>query len=117
MLRRLYLRPQPQTTTIFPGTKDSYTHPTTPSAGRTGGVLTCDMVEIDPLVEVGVQKIVCRRQARRLDDERLTIHYEDGLKFVRSCENQYDLIIVDSTDPSTGEDRLPGNFTVTAIRL
>ena len=23
-----------------PGTKDSYTHPTTPSAGRTGGVLT-----------------------------------------------------------------------------
>ncbi|MFR0036324.1 MAG: hypothetical protein ACLRXA_24535, partial [Clostridium sp.] len=24
-----------------PGTKDSYTPPTTPSAGRTGGVLTC----------------------------------------------------------------------------
>ena len=24
-----------------PGTKDSYTHPTTPSAGRSGGVLTC----------------------------------------------------------------------------
>ena len=24
-----------------PGTKDSYTHSTTPSAGRTGGVLTC----------------------------------------------------------------------------
>ena len=24
-----------------PGTKDSYTHPTTPSAGRPGGVLTC----------------------------------------------------------------------------
>ena len=41
VLRRLYLRPQPQTTTISPGTKDSYTHPTTPSAGRTGGVLTC----------------------------------------------------------------------------
>ena len=41
VLRRLYLRPQPQLTTIFPGTKDSYTHPTTPSAGRTGGVLTC----------------------------------------------------------------------------
>ena len=24
-----------------PGTKDSYTHPTPPSAGRSGGVLTC----------------------------------------------------------------------------
>ncbi|MFR2410566.1 MAG: hypothetical protein ACLS70_16720, partial [[Clostridium] symbiosum] len=41
VLRRLYLRPQPHTTTISPGTKDSYTHSTTPSAGRTGGVLTC----------------------------------------------------------------------------
>ena len=41
VLRRLYLRPQPHTATILPGTKDSYTHPTTPSAGRTGGVLTC----------------------------------------------------------------------------
>ena len=35
----------------------------------------------------------------RLNDERLTIHYEDGLRFIRSCENAYDLIIVDSTDP------------------
>ena len=26
---------------VFPGTKDSYTPPTAPSAGRTGGVLTC----------------------------------------------------------------------------
>ena len=29
----------------------------------------------------------------------VSIHYEDGLKFVRSKENEYDLIIVDSTDP------------------
>ena len=28
-----------------------------------------------------------------------TIHYEDGLKFIRSREDEYDLIIVDSTDP------------------
>jgi spermidine synthase len=34
------------------------------------------------------------------DDERITVHYRDGLKFIRSIENQYDLIIVDSTDPS-----------------
>ena len=27
-IRRLYLRPQPQTTAIFPVTKDSYTHRT-----------------------------------------------------------------------------------------
>ena len=29
----------------------------------------------------------------------MQIHYEDGLKFVRRAENEYDLIIVDSTDP------------------
>ena len=57
-----------------------------------------DMVEIDPLV-VEVCRKYLPKTACRLDDERLTIHYEDGLKFVRSCENQYDLIIVDSTDP------------------
>ena len=37
--------------------------------------------------------------ACRLDDERVHIYYEDGLKFIRSKENEYDLIIVDSTDP------------------
>ena len=57
-----------------------------------------DMVEIDELV-VEVCKKYLPKTACRLDDPRLTIHYEDGLKFVRSKENAYDLIIVDSTDP------------------
>lgn len=57
-----------------------------------------DMVEIDPLV-VEVCKKYLLKTACRLDDPRLTIHHEDGLKFVRSKEAQYDLIIVDSTDP------------------
>lgn len=57
-----------------------------------------DMVEIDPMV---VQ--VCREYlpftTTGLDDPRVSIRYEDGLKFVRRCEDAYDLIIVDSTDP------------------
>ena len=57
-----------------------------------------DMVEIDPLV-VEVCKKYLPKTACRLEDPRLTIHYEDGLKFVRFKENEYDLIIVDSTDP------------------
>lgn len=57
-----------------------------------------DMVEIDPLV-VEVCKKYLPQTACRLDDGRLDIHYADGLKFVRSCVDQYDLIIVDSTDP------------------
>lgn len=57
-----------------------------------------DMVEIDPLV-VEVCKKYLPQTACRLDDPRVHIHYEDGLKFVRTQEDAYDLIIVDSTDP------------------
>ena len=59
---------------------------------------TIDMVEIDPLV-VEVCRKYLPQTACRFDDPRLTIHYEDGLKFVRSRKDEYDLIIVDSTDP------------------
>ena len=57
-----------------------------------------DMVEIDPLV-VEVCKKYLPQTSCRLNDPRLTIHYEDGVRFIRSCKDQYDLIIVDSTDP------------------
>lgn len=57
-----------------------------------------DLVEIDELV-VEVCKKYLPKTSCRLDDPRLSIHYEDGVRFVRSCEEQYDLIIVDSTDP------------------
>ena len=57
-----------------------------------------DMVEIDPLV-VEVCRKYLPKTACRLDDPRLSIHYEDGLKYVRFKENEYDLIIVDSSDP------------------
>lgn len=57
-----------------------------------------DMVEIDPLV-VEVCRKYLPKTACRLNDPRLSIHYEDGLKYVRFKENEYDLIIVDSTDP------------------
>lgn len=57
-----------------------------------------DMVEIDPLV-VEVCKEYLPQTACRLNDPRLKIYYEDGLKFIRSGADEYDLIIVDSTDP------------------
>ena len=57
-----------------------------------------DLVEIDPLV-VEVSKKYLPQTACRLEDPRVHIRYEDGLKYIRSQENAYDLIIVDSTDP------------------
>lgn len=57
-----------------------------------------DMVEIDELV-VEVCKKYLPQTACRFEDPRVHIYYEDGLRFIRSRENEYDLIIVDSTDP------------------
>jgi len=57
-----------------------------------------DMVEIDELV-VEVCKKYLPQTACRFDDPRLSIYYEDGLKFIRRRQEEYDLIIVDSTDP------------------
>lgn len=57
-----------------------------------------DMVEIDEQV-VKVCKEYMPVTACGLSDERVDLFFEDGLKYVRRQENQYDLIIVDSTDP------------------
>jgi len=57
-----------------------------------------DMVEIDKLV-VDVCREHLPKTACKLDDPKVKLYFEDGLKFVRSKENIYDLIIVDSTDP------------------
>lgn len=57
-----------------------------------------DVVEIDKLV-VDVCLEYFPHTSIGFKDERVQIFYEDGLKFVRNKENEYDLIIVDSTDP------------------
>jgi spermidine synthase len=57
-----------------------------------------DMVEIDKMVvDVCVDHIP--QTACKLSDEKVNLYFEDGLKFVKTKENEYDLIIVDSTDP------------------
>lgn len=57
-----------------------------------------DMVEIDEQV-VEVCRQYLPQTACRLDDPRVHLYFEDGLRFIRSKENEYDVIIVDSTDP------------------
>lgn len=57
-----------------------------------------DLVEIDEQV-ITVCKEFLPQTACCFDDSRLTIYNQDGLKFIRKYENEYDLIIVDSTDP------------------
>ena len=65
---------------------------------RYNHVENIDMVEIDEMV-VEICREYLPQTASRLSDPRVHIFYQDGLRFVRSKENEYDLIIVDSTDP------------------
>jgi spermidine synthase len=56
------------------------------------------MVEIDEMVVKAAKKYF-PETACSLDDKRVSLYFEDGIRFMEGKENIYDLIIVDSTDP------------------
>lgn len=57
-----------------------------------------DIVEIDEMV-VNVCKEYLKQTACGFDDPRVNVFFQDGMKFIRRHEDEYDIIIVDSTDP------------------
>lgn len=57
-----------------------------------------DVVEPDRMF-VDVSRKFFPNNAIGLEDVRVKIHYEDGLRFLRKCSDEYDLIINDATDP------------------
>lgn len=57
-----------------------------------------DLVEIDERV-VEVSKKYFPHCTSGLTDPRVTIHAKDGFAFIKSCKDEYDIIVVDSTDP------------------
>ena len=57
-----------------------------------------DMVEIDKMVVDACLEFLPQTSCK-LNDSRVNLLFEDGLKFVRTKQNEYDLIIVDSTEP------------------
>lgn len=72
--------------------------------GAARELLKYDAVERIDLVEIDEEVVRAGREflpftASSLDDPRVHLYFEDGLKFVRGENDAYDLIIVDSTDP------------------
>ncbi|MFV0516912.1 MAG: polyamine aminopropyltransferase [Aminipila sp.] len=65
---------------------------------RYSNIESIHMVEIDKMV-VDVCLEYLPQTSEKLNDPRVQLYFEDGLKFVRNKQNEYDLIIVDSTDP------------------
>ncbi|KLU40816.1 MAG: spermidine synthase [Peptococcaceae bacterium 1109] len=57
-----------------------------------------DLIEIDQLV-VDVCREFFPSTTSGLSDPRVNVYYADGVQFMGSCQDKYDLIIVDSTDP------------------
>lgn len=74
---------------------------------------TIDMVEIDEAVVRACQKHF-QITTTGLTDSRVTLRFEDGLKYVKETVKTYDLIIVDSTDPiGQVRDYSLKSFTIT----
>lgn len=67
-------------------------------AAKYGQIERIDMVEIDELV-VRASKQLMPAVSGNLSDPRVHFHYADGVKFARETQRQYDVIIVDSSDP------------------
>ncbi len=65
---------------------------------RHPGVETVTMVEIDPVVVEACRAHIPQTSAS-LDDPRLTLLIQDGVRFVRETDQEFDVIIIDSTDP------------------
>ncbi len=57
------------------------------------------VVEIDERVVKACKRYIGLDRGA-LDDERVEILFEDGLKFVRDCKEKFDVIVVDGTDPN-----------------
>ena len=57
-----------------------------------------DVVEADPLL-VEVCRKYFPQMACSLNDPRVHVYHEDGLRFIRSKSDAYDLIIIDSPNP------------------
>jgi spermidine synthase len=70
-------------------------------------IKSIDLVEIDERV-IEVSKQFFPECTSGLSDKRVTVHAKDGIEFIKSKKNYYDIIIVDSTDP---EDFASGLFT------
>jgi len=76
--------------------------------GGDGGVLreVCKHTSVEVIEQVEIDKMVPEVSKKYLpsmsthfDDPRLKLHFEDGCKFLDTKTDEYDVIIVDSSDP------------------
>lgn len=72
--------------------------------GTVREVLRHDCVEKVVLCEIDGDVIdVCKKYlpqlASKLDDAKVDIQVKDGIEYIAQCKNEFDIILIDSTDP------------------
>ena len=90
----MFVHPNPEKVLIIGGGDGGVAR----EVARHKSVKHIDQCEIDGKVVELCKKYV-PSMACGFDDERMHLTIGDGLKFVRERKNEYDVIIVDSTDP------------------
>jgi spermidine synthase len=65
---------------------------------RHPSVEKCTMVEIDKMVVDACTKYIPQTSAA-LEDDRIKVIINDGIKFVKETKEKFDVILIDSTDP------------------
>jgi spermidine synthase len=93
----LLAHPNPQSVLVIGGgdggsTEEILKHPS---------VKRVVMAELDPAVIEVARRHLHGIHKGALDDARLTIRIGDGFEFVKNCEEKFDLVILDLTDPDT----------------
>ncbi len=90
----LFTHPQPKKVLIIGGGDGGTVRETV----KHQSVKEVHLVEIDPEV-VAAAKEYLPEISCGLSDPRVTIHHTDGIKFIAHCKDEYDVIIIDSSDP------------------
>lgn len=102
----LFVHPEPQNILIIGGgdggtIRECTKHPE---------VQNIDLVEIDRLVTQACLKYTPKLSEKILN-EKVTCYFEDAVEFVKQSNQQYDVIIIDSTDPiNVGEGLFTKEF-------
>jgi spermidine synthase len=67
-------------------------------AAKHAGVERIDMVEIDEVVVKQCKKHL-QEISGNLSDPRVNFIFDDGIKHVKNAHNEYDVVVIDSSDP------------------
>lgn len=93
----LLSHPNPQSVLVIGGgdggsSEEIFKHP---------GIKRVVMAELDPAVIDVAREHLGQIHKGALNDPRLSIKIGDGFEFVKNCEEKFDLVVLDLTDPDT----------------